>query len=744
MSITITLAGAVSRRLEVEKSTLVRELRRQVADELGLDATQGIQIKFVCKGRVLRDDDKALGDYKVKAGSKILVFKPKPGAAGAAGAAPCSADSESESKQTVRSAQSSESTVSDSSVTLEDSDPSLIKLRIAGVVSAKIQVSPELTVGALKQRVAEMIADTVPAQLKLLGKGKVLTPDNVSLSSLGFTASSSSSSRTKVIVMRSAEPIQAAAVEEAKISSATRLDRLREAVRAMAKRGGDDTLFDEHSDKHFFELADQDGNKVDIPPHDSEMLKGGMMCHEKAKSLLRQKDYRGALEILLLADECFNQVSPRFANAIDNAAYVSLDIVWCMYLLQDLTRLGEARTWLEKASAGFLRSHGPNLERLQQLRQGFVPERAVYVRLHLLQAIVAFHLGFVADAKTLLEQASLEEKQLRIRDEDVNALVSMGYDTKISRRAIRAAGGDLNGAINYAIEQQRKYEALASRESAEQARRTRLRRLGRTCMGGPVDLAMLDRFIAHGFEEELAAQALRQTNNHEAQSVKLLTNDTQTQILREAVFADKVSRLKERYEKVRGADTSKFEQGVQAMLGFGFRDSLARYALVTCGGDMNEASEYLMMLEDESSIDALMLAAGLTTVSVPVPVPVSAADSVAAAATSATAMPSNDTATITEVTSTSTVATSLTSADAADNISSLDHKCTEETPPPIVAPTLERTASEEKRQEVEHTINQELLADTDSLEDPESYLDLDLEAESEAIQKYSEIIFGTA
>ncbi len=67
------------------------------------------------------------------------------------------------------------------------------------------------------------------------------------------------------------------------------------------------------------------------------------------------------------------------------------------------------------AQTGFARAHGPGLERLRAVRKGFVPERALYVRLALLQAVVAHHLGYFADARMYIASAESQLNALKVR-----------------------------------------------------------------------------------------------------------------------------------------------------------------------------------------------------------------------------------------------------------------------------------------------------------------------------------------
>ncbi|CAN0438631.1 unnamed protein product, partial [Discosporangium mesarthrocarpum] len=94
---------------------------------------------------------------------------------------------------------------------------------------------------------------------------------------------------------------------------------------------------------------------------------------------------RQALSLLLLAEESFRRSDPKYLECVDNYAYLSLDIVWLLFLMQDMTNLPLASRLLWAAEKGFLRAHGPGLQRVTALKGEHCAEKLLYVRLHLLQ-----------------------------------------------------------------------------------------------------------------------------------------------------------------------------------------------------------------------------------------------------------------------------------------------------------------------------------------------------------------------
>lgn len=54
-----------------------------------------------------------------------------------------------------------------------------------------------------------------------------------------------------------------------------------------------------------FKLSNQNGRSIDISPSDTRILTSAMILHEKAKNLMKSKDYLKALILLAEADNEF-------------------------------------------------------------------------------------------------------------------------------------------------------------------------------------------------------------------------------------------------------------------------------------------------------------------------------------------------------------------------------------------------------------------------------------------------------
>lgn len=80
---------------------------------------------------------------------------------------------------------------------------------------------------------------------------------------------------------------------------------------------------------------------------------------------------------------------------IDNVPILQLDIVWCYFMLQDISCLAVAGIRLENARKGFERSHGKDSTRLRLLQAGYRAELATYGSF-LAHVLCLLHLSMVS------------------------------------------------------------------------------------------------------------------------------------------------------------------------------------------------------------------------------------------------------------------------------------------------------------------------------------------------------------
>lgn len=79
-------------------------------------------------------------------------------------------------------------------------------------------------------------------------------------------------------------------------------------------------------------------------------------------------------------------------------------------------------------------------------------EAALFMRLHLLQAIVHYHQNRRPEALQLLKKAQGELQGLKVDEDKLLMLFELGFSTAEARLGLRATHGDVNLAANYITE----------------------------------------------------------------------------------------------------------------------------------------------------------------------------------------------------------------------------------------------------------------------------------------------------
>ena len=176
---------------------------------------------------------------------------------------------------------------------------------------------------------------------------------------------------------------------------------------------------------------------------------------------------------------------------------------------------------LERAKSLLRELHGEGLQRLSG-RDDANQQRAVYVRLHLLQGALAFVGGELDDAKSLLTKADAMRQQLTIGPEDEEKLASL-HTLGLSRHAARAAllfcNKDVQAAAAHGLEK-------LAQQRAQRERKERDKQLeeayGLTAKGLVVNGVAMEQVASMGYELTLAAEALRRCENDTEAAVCML------------------------------------------------------------------------------------------------------------------------------------------------------------------------------------------------------------------------------
>ncbi len=208
-------------------------------------------------------------------------------------------------------------------------------------------------------------------------------------------------------------------------------------------------------------------------------------------------------------------------------ALLNLDVAWCYLKLGNMSELPNAEERLSECEANFARTYGANLERLVAVKGSAENERALYLRMHLMQGIVAYHQGHRQRAADLLARAETELKALDVPDDALAEVVALGYSEREARLALRAEAGNVTAAVRLA---QRRREERERVEREEAERKRKRREYGKTPNGHWVNLGYVKTLENMGFPEMYVVAALRQTENDINAAMDAIQNNPGEQV----------------------------------------------------------------------------------------------------------------------------------------------------------------------------------------------------------------------
>ncbi|URE43890.1 Ribonuclease III domain [Musa troglodytarum] len=300
----------------------------------------------------------------------------------------------------------------------------------------------------------------------------------------------------------------------------------RDAAKALAERHADGTL---SLEDYNIELEDQNGQKVMFGSEaDKKALMMGLMLHANARSLIGKQKFKEAPNVLCMGElhTCrrLSLCDPKLTEITDNVPILQLDIVWCYFMLQDISHLAVAGIRLVKARKGFEHSHGKDSMHLRCLQAGCQAELAIYLRMELLEGVVAYHSGNFKEARKALSSAQVKYVQLQVPDEALSMLMGMGYKEKAAKRALRMTGQDVQLAVDFLVEEQARKMRRKQEDIWRQTEILEQKRYGATPRNKPVNLQELNNLVSIGFERDLAAEALRVNENDAQKALDLLTD----------------------------------------------------------------------------------------------------------------------------------------------------------------------------------------------------------------------------
>ncbi|XP_078443608.1 ubiquitin-associated (UBA)/TS-N domain-containing protein isoform X3 [Wolffia australiana] len=405
----------------------------------------------------------------------------------------------------------------------------MAKLRVAGIWCGVLEgvALDSWTVAMLKEEISKRSHGRHrPECINLISAGKVLRDETRSLLQLGLKNNS------KILASAAAPAEERSRIVEEEASEAERvqrLNRIRAAAEKLSRTSADESL---PTEDYRIELENQAGEKVMFGSEtDQRAVMMGLMLHANGKKLVKKKTYRDALDVLMMAEEAFSLCDPKVIQMVDNFPILELDIVWCYFMLRDISLLSLAGARLTKARKGFELSHGKNSTRMLRLQSGRHVEAAIYVRLELLEGVVAFHSGKFEQAELSLISAHERYSKLQVSDETLSLLMGMGYREQSAKRALRLSSQDVPTAVDL-LEEERQRKIRRRQENLQRKAEIReQRKYGLTPQKKHVDLEQLSVLESIGFERNLAAEALRKNENHTQKALDDLTNpETNSQL----------------------------------------------------------------------------------------------------------------------------------------------------------------------------------------------------------------------
>ncbi|XP_028111611.1 LOW QUALITY PROTEIN: NEDD8 ultimate buster 1 [Camellia sinensis] len=476
----------------------------------------------------------------------------------------------------------------------------MAKLKIAGAWSGVLEVElEEWTVPMLREEVAKR-SNCGSESINLICAGKVLKDGDGTqkLAQLGFKNNS------KVLASRVSADQGKALKDElmAEEERSTRLSRLKAAVNSLAKRHADGSL---PIEDYNIELENQSGETVQLGSEtDQRAVMMGLMLHANAKQLIRTERYKDALEVLAMGEEAFSLCDSKVIELIDNVPILQIDMVWCYFMLRDISWLSVAGMRLSKAKEGIERAHGKESSRLRLLQGARHPEIALHLRMELLEGVVAYHSGQFEKSRQALTSAQTKYFQLQVPDEALSLLMSMGYKEHHAKRALRMSNQDVQSAVDFLVEEKAK---KAQKQEEDIRRRNDIMEqkcYGMTPLKKPVDLQRLNELVSIGFAKDLAAEALRRNENDTQKALDDLTNPESNSAIQLDIESKKRKRLR------RAADAAIEElismgfpraTVVEAVRAFGTKDRALSHLLgqsdsnpaIAVDGDANSSASTL-------------------------------------------------------------------------------------------------------------------------------------------------------
>ncbi|KAK6299709.1 hypothetical protein J4Q44_G00297420 [Coregonus suidteri] len=357
---------------------------------------------------------------------------------------------------------------------------------------------------------AQDIMDRITEQyglkyIQLIFRGKTLTPEK-------RLDEQNVKNNSKIMVLLVSEPErkkQMVELEEKKRTQDQSVQRTQKGFQILSERDGTD----DPAMTPFLEIADQKGNPLKIPHSKKKALILAMGFHEKGRALMKKKQYDAALCHLVQADDQFGKCGSKLLSTVDNYAVLQLDIVWCYQALEALFCLDDSKQRLQRAEDCFLKCYGERQQRLMKIKGNTGREEGLFLRLYLLQSILAHLCDNEHQATQKLKQAEDLYGRLCLDPGKMKELMDLGFSEQEARLGLRACHGIVNKAAQQITHRRQEREEMKRKESEKRRRRVE-------------DLAILREL---GYSKKDAAWALNQTDGDMDGAYRMLLDSTQAE-----------------------------------------------------------------------------------------------------------------------------------------------------------------------------------------------------------------------
>jgi hypothetical protein len=434
-------------------------------------------------------------------------------------------------------------------------------------------------------------------------KGAPFTPPSRVANSQGDAVSAEAASIAGVEDSRKLFGIanEATGQESPASVSITSVAHVREAAEALTSEGfGDFDLYDSKT-----------GKLQPVPSAARQALITAIALHARGRELLSASGQASvsssapaegdgiapldttmaeALEFLVEADRCFERCretgAAQILDQLENFGQLQLDICWAYALLGDTDCLPDAVSRLETAEKMIQRQVDRNFLTLAQVQaeQGktLPPEVLPSVRLWLLRGVARRCRGD-PEASADLQRAAIFMQGLRVHEDDISNLLTLGASRLQAIAALRRSGGNADAAAEALL-------AGATQKGQQRVDREAARKFGKTADGSFVEPQCVAQLLSMGVEEKLAVAALKKAKNDVPSALDILQSEPADVLL---------GNKKPRVEPNQQMPVD--DLALATVVSMGFDAAVAEKALRASGGNVEDALMALTMDNTQTS-----------------------------------------------------------------------------------------------------------------------------------------------